>query len=110
GRRVPVIARRTHTLRGFDGERSDQTEVAGARGSTRGPLRANPDHLNRNEVLSIQPMKAENYFTANRDLTFYYDRVIDWDRLAPLYGESAEVAPNWREVLSVAGDFVGKEV
>ena len=55
-------------------------------------------------------MKAENYFTANADLSFYYEKVIDWDRLAPLYGESAEVAPSWREVLAVAGDFVGKEV
>jgi 3-(methylthio)propanoyl-CoA dehydrogenase len=55
-------------------------------------------------------MKAENYFSANTDLTFYYEKVIDWQRLAPLYGEPAETAASWREVLSVAGDFVGKQV
>jgi 3-(methylthio)propanoyl-CoA dehydrogenase len=55
-------------------------------------------------------MKAENYFTSNKDLTFYYEKVIDWQRLAPLFGESAETAASWREVLSVAGDFIGKEV
>ncbi len=55
-------------------------------------------------------MKAENYFTANTDLSFYYEKVIDWNRLAPLYGETAEAAPSWREVLGVAGDFVGKEI
>ena len=55
-------------------------------------------------------MKAENYFTANGDLSFYYEKVIDWGRLAPLYGEAQEVAQSWREVLSVAGDFVGREV
>jgi alkylation response protein AidB-like acyl-CoA dehydrogenase len=61
-------------------------------------------------------MKAENYFTTNSDLTFYYDSVIDWDRLVPLYAETgdsqtpAETAAVWREVLSVAGDFVGRQV
>ena len=55
-------------------------------------------------------MRADNYFTSNADLTFYYDKVIDWDRLAPLFGESVEVASSWREVLGVAGDYVGKEV
>jgi alkylation response protein AidB-like acyl-CoA dehydrogenase len=61
-------------------------------------------------------MKAENYFSANKDLTFYYETVIDWDRLVPLYAEPGDTQPpsdtasSWREVLSVAGDFVGREV
>lgn len=61
-------------------------------------------------------MKSENYFTANRDLAFYYERVIDWDRLVPFFAEpgdttpSAEVAGTWRDVLAMAGDYVGKEV
>src|SRR5579864_3257073 len=55
-------------------------------------------------------MKAENYFSANSDLRFYYEQVIDWERLAPLYGEPAETAQSWREVLAVAGDFVGNQV
>ena len=32
-------------------------------------------------------MTSENYFGANPDLGFYYERVIDWDRLVPLYAE-----------------------
>ena len=61
-------------------------------------------------------MKAENYFSANNDLTFYYDTVIDWNRLVPLFAEAedaqrpSETAASWREVLSVAGDFVGRQV
>jgi alkylation response protein AidB-like acyl-CoA dehydrogenase len=61
-------------------------------------------------------VKAENYFSANKDLTFYYETVIDWNRLVPLYAESedaqrpAETAASWREVLDVAGDFVGRQV
>jgi alkylation response protein AidB-like acyl-CoA dehydrogenase len=61
-------------------------------------------------------MKAENYFSANTDLTFYYETVIDWDRLVPLYAEAedaqhpAQTAASWREVLSVAGDYVGRQI
>ncbi len=61
-------------------------------------------------------MKSENYFSANTDLTFYYETVIDWDRLVPLYADAedalrpAQTAASWREVLRVAGDFVGHEV
>lgn len=61
-------------------------------------------------------MKAENYFSANRDLSFYYDTVIDWQRLVPLYAEAEdaartqETAASWREVLSVGGDYVGRQV
>jgi alkylation response protein AidB-like acyl-CoA dehydrogenase len=61
-------------------------------------------------------MKSENYFSTNRDLSFYYERVIDWDRLVPLYAAAADAqrpqhtAASWRDALSVAGDFVGREV
>jgi alkylation response protein AidB-like acyl-CoA dehydrogenase len=61
-------------------------------------------------------VKAENYFSANPDFTFYYQTVIDWDRLVPLYAEPedaqrpTETAASWREVLSVAGDYVGRQV
>src|SRR5258707_15038108 len=61
-------------------------------------------------------MRAENYFSANKDLTFYYDKVIDWDRLVPLFAEAedaarpSETASSWREVLGVAGDFVGRQI
>ena len=61
-------------------------------------------------------MRAENYFDANTDLSAYYDSIIDWDRLVPLYAEPddaqqpVETARSWREVLSVAGDYVGRQV
>ena len=37
-------------------------------------------------------MRAENYFSANKDLSFYYDQVIDWDRLVPLFAEAEDAA------------------
>ncbi|HEV7663005.1 MAG TPA: acyl-CoA dehydrogenase family protein [Chloroflexota bacterium] len=61
-------------------------------------------------------MRAENYISANADLSFYYQQVIDWERLVPLFadaadaGRPAETAASWREALSVAGDFVGRQV
>jgi alkylation response protein AidB-like acyl-CoA dehydrogenase len=61
-------------------------------------------------------MRADNYFSSNADLTTYYDKIIDWDRLVPLYAEGddaarpAQTAGSWREVLNVAGEFVGREV
>jgi alkylation response protein AidB-like acyl-CoA dehydrogenase len=61
-------------------------------------------------------VKTENYFSANSDLTFYYEKVIDWERLVPLYAtpddsqRPVETAASWREALSVAGDFVGRQV
>ncbi|HEX8968270.1 MAG TPA: acyl-CoA dehydrogenase family protein [Chloroflexota bacterium] len=61
-------------------------------------------------------MNRDNYFKANPDLTFYFEQVIDWHRLVPLFGEQtdgvdpAEMASTWREVLSVAGDYVGRHV
>src|SRR5438552_16695577 len=61
-------------------------------------------------------MRTDNYFDTNRDLTFYYEKVIDWDRLVPLYAEPddaarpAETAASWRDVLGVAGDYIGRQV
>src|SRR5438445_5196562 len=61
-------------------------------------------------------MRAENYFSANKDLTFYYEKVIDWERLVPLFAEAedaarpSETVSSWREVLGVAGDFVGRQI
>src|SRR5919199_3737741 len=61
-------------------------------------------------------MRAENYFDTNKDLRLYYETIIDWDRLVPLYVEADdaqqphETAQSWREVLSVAGEYVGRQV
>jgi hypothetical protein len=61
-------------------------------------------------------LRAENYFSTNQDLRFYYEQVIDWDRLVPLFaepedaGRPGETAGTWREVLSVAGDYIGRQV
>src|SRR2546425_335791 len=38
-------------------------------------------------------MRAENYFSANKDLTFYYEQVIDWERLVPLFADAEDAAP-----------------
>ncbi len=61
-------------------------------------------------------MRTENYYSANGDLAFYYERVIDWDRLVPLFAEPddtaqpGDTAATWRDVLGMAGDYVGKEI
>ena len=61
-------------------------------------------------------MRGENYFSANKDLRFYFDKVIDWDRLVPLYAEADDAAHpdatagTWRDVLDVAGDYVGRQI
>jgi len=61
-------------------------------------------------------VKTENYYSANRDLAFYYERAIDWDRLVPLFADPVdsaapgETASTWRDVLALAGEYVGKEV
>src|SRR5438067_136899 len=60
-------------------------------------------------------MRADNYFSTNKDLTFYYEKVIDWQRLVPLFAEAedaarpSETAGSWREVLGVAGDYIGRQ-
>jgi alkylation response protein AidB-like acyl-CoA dehydrogenase len=61
-------------------------------------------------------VRGENYFSANNDLRFYYEQVIDWDRLVPMYAEADDAAQpgatagTWRDVLGVAGDYVGRQI
>jgi alkylation response protein AidB-like acyl-CoA dehydrogenase len=61
-------------------------------------------------------MRTDNYFSANNDLTFYFDKVIDWDRLVPLFADPADIAQpkataaSWRAVLDVAGEYVGRQI
>src|SRR5205823_3008876 len=61
-------------------------------------------------------MTNENYYSANSDLTFYYEHVIDWQRLVPFFDEGGDAehpeqtAATWRDVLTVAGDYIGKEI
>lgn len=67
-------------------------------------------------------MLVENVYSGNPDLKFYFEQVIDWDRLVPLYADretsgsaasaasSATTAGSWRDVLEVAGDFIGREI
>ena len=61
-------------------------------------------------------MPTSNFFSGNDDLTFYYEKVIDWDRHVPLFAEAqdaarpAETAASWRDVLGIAGDFIGSQV
>ncbi len=61
-------------------------------------------------------MKSENYYSANKDLTFYFEKVIDWDKLVPPFKEPGDTTPNadiaatWRDVLGMAGEYVGKEI
>ncbi|MBV9546105.1 MAG: acyl-CoA dehydrogenase family protein [Chloroflexi bacterium] len=61
-------------------------------------------------------MKAENYFGANADLRFYYEKVIDWHRHVPLFADAedaerpAQTAASWRDVIDLAGDYIGKQV
>jgi len=55
-----------------------------------------------------------NYFLENPDLLTTFDRVVRWDEIVPLTeGRDADVADTvstWREVLSVAGEYIGTEV
>src|SRR5438046_1880746 len=55
-----------------------------------------------------------NYFLGNEDLVTTFDRVVRWDEIVPLSeGPDANVADTvstWREVLSVAGEYIGSEV
>src|SRR5205809_66200 len=61
-------------------------------------------------------MRAENYFGTNKDLSFYYEKVIDWQRLVPLVAEPedasrpSETASSWRDVLGAAGDYIGRQI
>src|SRR6266511_4228812 len=55
-----------------------------------------------------------NYFLENPDLLTTFDRVVRWDEIVPLSeGKDVDVADTvstWREVLSVAGEYIGSEV
>jgi alkylation response protein AidB-like acyl-CoA dehydrogenase len=55
-----------------------------------------------------------NYFLENPDLLTTFDRVVRWNEIVPLSeGQGADVADTvstWREVLSVAGEYIGSEV
>ena len=55
-----------------------------------------------------------NYFLENPDLVTTFDRVVRWDEIVPRSeGKDADVADTvstWREVLSVAGEYIGTEV
>src|SRR5438093_1902422 len=61
-------------------------------------------------------MRADNYFSTNKDRTFYYEKVIDWQRLVPLFADAddavrpSETAGSWRDVLGVAGDYIGRQI
>ncbi len=59
-------------------------------------------------------MKTGNYFLDNPDLVLTFDRLAPWGRLVPLVeGAGADVADNvstWREVLALAGKFIGNDV
>ena len=55
-----------------------------------------------------------NYFLENPDLLTTFDRVVRWEEIVPRSeGTEADVADTvstWREVLSVAGEYIGSEV
>jgi alkylation response protein AidB-like acyl-CoA dehydrogenase len=55
-------------------------------------------------------MLRDNYYTSNRDLRYYFEDVIDWQRLVPLYTDQPMAVESWREVLTVAGDYIGHHV
>ncbi len=55
-----------------------------------------------------------NYFLDNADLVTTFDKLVQWDRIVPLVeGPEADVADTvgtWREVVSVAGEYIGTDV
>jgi alkylation response protein AidB-like acyl-CoA dehydrogenase len=55
-------------------------------------------------------MHLDNYYASNRDLRFYYEDVIDWERLTPFYTDESDAARSWREILNVAGEYIGHQV
>jgi alkylation response protein AidB-like acyl-CoA dehydrogenase len=65
-------------------------------------------------------VKQENFFTANRDLTFTFDRAIPWDDIVPIIEEgfkdpagprdTAEAVDLYREALSLIGEYAGNEI
>jgi alkylation response protein AidB-like acyl-CoA dehydrogenase len=55
-------------------------------------------------------MRPHNYYAANPDLRFYFEDVIDWQRLVPLYTDQPNVVESWREILKVAGEYIGQHI
>jgi len=59
-------------------------------------------------------MKTGNYFTDNEDLIACFDRLVPWERIVPLVegagADVAETVSTWREILSLAGRYVGNDV
>ena len=65
-------------------------------------------------------MKQENFFTANEDLTFTFDRVLPWDQVVPTIEErfrdpigpanTSEAVDLYREALTLVGDYVGHDI
>ena len=59
-------------------------------------------------------MKLGNYFSDNPDLVETYDRLVPWDRVVPLTegngADTADAVSTWREVLTLAGRFIGSDV
>ncbi len=59
-------------------------------------------------------MKTGNYFTDNEDLIVCFDRLVPWERIVPLVesegADVAETVSTWREVLALAGRYVGNEI
>ncbi len=55
-----------------------------------------------------------NYFLENPDLVTTFDRTVPWERIVPLtQGKDANVAETvatWREMLAVAGEYIGTEI
>ncbi len=55
-----------------------------------------------------------NYFLDNPDLVTTFDRLVPWDQIVPLTaGRAADVADTvktWRELLAVAGEYIGSEI
>ena len=55
-----------------------------------------------------------NYFLENPDLVMTFDRLLPWDEIVPLVaGADADVrdtVATWRELLSVAGEYIGTEI
>jgi alkylation response protein AidB-like acyl-CoA dehydrogenase len=55
-----------------------------------------------------------NYFLENPDLVMTFDRLMRWDEIVPLVaGKDADVkdtVATWRELLAVAGDYIGTEI
>jgi alkylation response protein AidB-like acyl-CoA dehydrogenase len=54
-----------------------------------------------------------NYFLDNPDLVLTFDRLVRWDKIVPLVAGGADVKETvntWRELLAVAGEYIGNEV